>query len=499
MNVVIYARYSSESQRDASIDGQLRECRAYAERMGMTIVGTYVDRACSASKKTEKRKQFLKMIDDSAKGEFDAILVWKLDRFARNRYDSALYKKILGENHVQLISITEPISNDPQGIILESLLEGMAEYYSAELSVKVRRGQKDNAIKCLYNGGLVPFGYQVSEDKHYEINEQYAPYVREMFRRYADGDSLKQICEDLNARGIKPEHGNKFNITTLGVLLHNRKYIGEYRYRDTVVPGGVPTIIDEETFNRCQARLEQNRKKPAAGKADDPYILTSKLFCGDCGEKMVGESGNGRNEKYRYYRCLNAKRKRGCHTKGINKKLIEDLVVREAFALVQNRNLMEQLADQILDIQKAENYDISCLKQQLKDVEKKIKHLMDAILQGIITETTKKCLSDLETEKETLTSKIAEETSKRQPLTYDQIMFFLHHFSELDMEDIKDRKKIVDVFVNSVYVYNKKVVLTFNYKNETKTISLSQIKISDIEKRAPPDPEHILCSGFSVL
>lgn len=262
------------------------------------------------------------IINDSAYDRFDAILVWKLDRFARSRYDSALYRKTLNENNIQLISVTEQISDDPQGIILEAVLDGMAEYYTAELSVKVRRGQKENAIKCLHNGGWTPFGYRVGADRHYEIDEQNAPYVREIFRRYADGDTLKEIAADLNARGIKPEHGEKFTYTAFGVMLHNRKYIGEYCYGDTVIPGGVPALVDEETFDHCQKKLEANKKKPAAAKADEPYILTSKLFCGDCGEKMVGESGRGRTGIIRYYRCLKAKRKRGCKGKGIRKGVI---------------------------------------------------------------------------------------------------------------------------------------------------------------------------------
>ena len=151
MNGVIYARYSSDNQREESIEGQLRECKEYAEKNGILIVGTYIDRAFSA--KTDHRPQFQQMIRDSKKGLFDTILGWKLDRFSRNRYDSAYYKRILKNNKVQIISVTEPISSTPEGIMLESLLEGMAEYYSAELGEKVSRGLKENALKARFNGG----------------------------------------------------------------------------------------------------------------------------------------------------------------------------------------------------------------------------------------------------------------------------------------------------------------------------------------------------------
>ena len=137
MTAVIYARYSSDNQREESIEGQIRECTAYAEKNGITIVKHYIDRAISA--KTDNRPEFQQMIKDSDKKLFDIVLVWKLDRFARNRYDSARYKTQLKKNGVKLMSATEIISEGPEGIILESVLEGYAEYYSADLAEKVVR------------------------------------------------------------------------------------------------------------------------------------------------------------------------------------------------------------------------------------------------------------------------------------------------------------------------------------------------------------------------
>ena len=145
MRAVIYARYSSENQREESIEGQLRECYAFARKNDISVVGEYIDRAFSA--KTDKRPDFQKMIKDSAKRNFDLVIVWKLDRFARNRYDSANYKAVLKRNGVKVMSATESISEGSEGILLESVLEGMAEYYSADLSEKVIRGHTENALK----------------------------------------------------------------------------------------------------------------------------------------------------------------------------------------------------------------------------------------------------------------------------------------------------------------------------------------------------------------
>jgi DNA invertase Pin-like site-specific DNA recombinase len=138
MNAVIYARYSSDNQREESIEGQLRECKLYCERHGITVIKSYIDRALSA--KSDRRPDFQNLIRDSEKRLFDAVIVWKLDRFSRNRYDSAYYKRLLRKNGVRVISATESLSNDATGILLESMLEGYAEFYSSELSEKIRRG-----------------------------------------------------------------------------------------------------------------------------------------------------------------------------------------------------------------------------------------------------------------------------------------------------------------------------------------------------------------------
>ena len=182
---VIYARYSSDSQREESIDGQLRECYAFAEKQGISIMDTYIDRALSA--KTDNRPAFQQMIKDSAKQKFDLIIVWKLDRFARNRYDSARYKNTLKKNNVKVVSATENISDGSEGILLESVLEGMAEYYSADLSEKVTRGMTENALKCKFNGGTVPIGYVINKEQFFEVDPVKAPYVVEAFEAYANG------------------------------------------------------------------------------------------------------------------------------------------------------------------------------------------------------------------------------------------------------------------------------------------------------------------------
>ena len=205
MTAVIYARYSSDNQREESIEGQIRECTAYAEKNGITIVKHYIDRAISA--KTDNRPQFQQRIKDSDKKLFDIVLVWKLDRFARNRYDSARYKTQLKKNGVKLMSATEIISEGPEGIILESVLEGYAEYYSADLAEKVVRGQTENILKGRCNGGRGTFGYTLDSERKFRIDPLTSPFVLESFKKYNEGSTMKEIRDWLNKNGIKNQRG----------------------------------------------------------------------------------------------------------------------------------------------------------------------------------------------------------------------------------------------------------------------------------------------------
>ena len=281
MTAVIYARYSSDNQREESIEGQIRECTAYAEKNGITVIKHYIDRALSA--KTDNRPEFQQMIKDSEKRLFDIVLVWKLDRFARNRYDSAHYEYQLERNHVKLVSATEPISEGPAGIMVKSMLTGMAEYYSAELSEKVVRGMTENVLKGKYNGGTIPIGYTVDEEKFFQIDPLKAPFVVEAFQRYNDGATMKELMNWLNDSGVTTNRNQKFTYNSIQTLLTNRRYIGENRFKDIVMPDSIPVIIEKELFDSVQDKIAKNHRAPARHKAEDDYLLTTKLFCGMCG------------------------------------------------------------------------------------------------------------------------------------------------------------------------------------------------------------------------
>ena len=489
MTAVIYARYSSDSQREASIEGQLRDCKDYAERNGITVVGTYIDRAYSA--KTDDRPEFQRMVQDSARKIFDAVLVWKLDRFARNRYDAVYYKRQLEKNGVHLVSVMEPISDGPEGIMIESLLIGMAEYYSAELAIKVARGERENALKCKYNGGVVPLGYVIGkEDRLYHIDPETAPIVQEIFTRYADGEPAEKIAASLNERGLRTRTGKPFVKNSFFQIFKNRRYIGEYSYKDIVIPGGVPAIVDQALFDRVQERFAKNKithGRPA--KEAINYLLTTKLSCGKCGTLMGGESGTSHmGTTYHYYKCGKAKRKgqAHCSLKAIRKEPLERFVVDTAVKLVLNNPVIEHLTDLILEAQSQENTRLPVLKEQLRDTEKRLANLLEAIEQGILTSTTKQRLDELETRRDALKASILEEELQRPTLSREQILFWFERFRQGNANSPVYQRQIIDNFVNSVYIFEDRVVLNFNFKENAKTVPLREVLGSSADGNGPP-------------
>ncbi len=484
MKAVIYARYSSDSQREESIEGQLRECAAFAEKNGMTILRNYIDRAFSA--KTDNRPEFQEMIRDSSKRLFDVVIVWKLDRFARNRYDSARYKSTLKKNGVKVVSATEVISDGAEGIILESVLEGYAEYYSADLSEKVIRGMTDNALKCKFNGGSVPAGYVIDDEQHFQINPLTAPFIVEAFKQYAEGATMTDVRDYLNGQGITNTLGRPFNYGSINVLLKNRRYIGEFKYRDVIIPDGIPAIVPKELFDTVQERIEKNKKAPARHKAEDDYLLTTKIFCGHCGAYMCGESGTGRSQVYHYYKCVNTKKRKTCKKKPVKKVWLEDKVVNATMDMVMDDKAVEAIVSMVMDLQERENTTLPLFEQQLQEANNGIQNLLNAIQQGILTKSTKTRLEELEAVKEDLEIKIANENITKPKLSAEFVTFWLHKFRKLDVRQQSHRKMLIDTFVNAIYVYDDKIALTFNYKDGSKHISLEDVVGSDLVSVGAP-------------
>ena len=481
VDVALYLRFSSERQKEQSIEGQLRDCISYCKRKGYRIVAIYVDRATTARKDVEKRVYFQQMISDSVHREWQYVIVWKLDRFSRNREDSAVFKMRLRKNGVKVESATENISKNPEGIILEAVLEGIAEYYSADLSQKITRGMRESALKCQCVGGHIPLGYKI-EDHKLVVDPETAHIVHEAFQLYANGETVADICRMFNAKGYRTAKGVEFNRNSFKSMFRNERYIGVYTYRDIRIEDGVPAIIDKDLFETVSRRLSKNAEAPARGKAKVDYLLSGKLFCGHCGASMNGESGIGRRgTTYHYYSCYTKKRRLGCDKRPLKKDFIERIVAEDAYNL-----LTDELIDEIADmaIQQSEqdlkdNTHIPQLTIQLHEIEQSIDNITAAIEKGIASETLMNRLVQLEREKKQVAGKIKEEEKFIYRIDRDQIVFWLSQFKYGDIKNEDFRRHLIDLLINSVTVWDEpdgyKITTAYNLTScKTKTFRVEK-------------------------
>lgn len=261
-------------------------------------------------------------------------------------------------------------------------------------------------------------------------------------------------------------------------LLKNRRYIGEFKYRDIVIPDGIPAIIPQDLFDRVQQKMEKNKKAPARHKAEDDYLLITKLFCGYCGAYMCGESGKSRNGTiHHYYKCVSVKKKRtACKKKAVRKQWLEDLVIRETMNLIMDDKAIEAIVSMVMDLQDRENTNLPLYEQQLKEAELGIQNMLNAIQQGILTKSTKARLEELEAAKEEIEIRIENEKLAKPKVSAEFVTFWLHRFRKLDVRQQSHRKMLIDTFVNAIYLYDDKLIITFNYKEGSQTVTFGDIK-----------------------
>ncbi len=461
---VIYARYSCTNQTEQSIEGQLTDCRNFAQRMNLHIVDTYIDRALTAT--SDRRPQFQKMIADSENGLFDVILVWKLDRFARNRYDSAVYKRRLKTNNVTVMSVMENITDTPEGVLMESMLEGFAEYFSRDLAQKVMRGMRETAKKHKITGCL-PFGYTRSPENTYIPDPATAPAVRKIFEMYLAGESKTDIADYLNKHGYKTSYGNTFNKNCITPLVRNTRYVGRYTYDDMELYDEDQRIVSDEVFESAQRKIKANKRTGAMHRAKERYLLTRKIYCGYCKRHMHGESGQSGNKQLHFYYVCSGRKKQGvCNQKRVKKDFIEKIVLNALSRTFGNDKLINAISDAILARQNALNVNadiIAALEQQLTETDKKISNLLTAIEAGIITPTTQERLKELEEIKARLKYDLDIKRAERSPCTKQQLYNF---FKTLDLTATatwQEQQALIEHFINRIYVWEDKIVIAFNF------------------------------------
>ena len=515
-NAVIYARFSSHSQNEQSIEGQLRDNHAWAKQQGITVIGEYIDRALSGTKDT--RPDFQRMIKDAAKHQFDMVIVWKLDRFARNRYDSAIYKAQLKKHGVRVVSVKEHITDSPEGIILEGLLESMAEYYSANLSQNIRRGQRDSIAKGRFCGGGVPYGYKAVDGK-LVIDDKTAPYVRYVFEEYAKGTPKKEIIDTVNERGMRNRKGGPVTQSSFTVMLKNPAYIGRYSYKGEEVPDLAEPMIDEATFQAVQEKLNQNARAPGASTAKVDYLLSGKAFCGHCGALMIGVCGRSKTgAMYYYYQCGNRNRRHGCRKRNERKDFLEWYVVEQTLQYVLSPRRAARIAKSVVAQYDKEFSDsrIADLEKALQQIDRELDKLVDALIDtpkvahGKIHER----METLGAQKEDLEIDLAQmRVANEIRITEKEVLAWLHQFTIGDPTDIDFRRRIIDVFINSVYCYDDKTVIFYNIRGGKQVSYIDVVSATDeagetgdglesssVNRYAPPkqsklEPRYIFVNG----
>ncbi len=477
---VIYARYSSHSQTEQSIEGQLAAGKAYAASHGYTVIREYCDRAQTG--RNDNRDQFQQMLSDTDKHQFDVVITWKVDRIGRNREDIAFNKHRMKKNGVRVEYVAENLPDSAEAVILESVLEGMAEYYSLQLSTNIRRGQLESARKLQCIGGTRPLGYDVDEEtKRFVINPQTAPIVKQIFEKYAEGQTEAEIINWLNGQGIRTTKKKPFSKSSLATLLHNEKYIGVYTYKDLIrVEDGVPPIITKDLFDKVQTLMKINRRAPSHTWTRQEYILTDKLFCGKCGSPMVGESVfSHTGAKHSYYSCVGHRKKKTCDKRPVRQDWIEGQVLKATRELLADDKLLEYIADKTYAYYIAVNGNEDqreLLAKELASVNTSIDRLVLAIEAGAFNDRVKTRMDELNAQKAQITASIAElELTSGFKLTRDHILFFLHRFRDADINDPECQKRLIQTFVNSVFVFDDKIKIVYNYTEGNNTVTLDTV------------------------
>ena len=456
---VIYARYSSDSQTEQSIDGQLRVCEEYAKKNNILIVQTYIDRAMTGT--NDKRPDFQQMLKDSYKKQWDYVLVYKLDRFSRNKYESVVHKKTLKENGVKLISAMENIPDSPEGIILESLLEGMNQYYSAELAQKIKRGMHECRIKGNYQGGGVPYGYKVV-NKKLIIDEDKSEIVKYIFEQYSLGVYVRDISRNLADKGIYNK-GKPFAINTIYNILKNEKYLGVYKHNEEIIDNMYPKIIEKDLFEKIRVKTKKNNV--GAKSVRTRFLLREKLTCAYCGYPISAESSTSKTKKiFYYYKCSGRKHHfNGCIKTTIRKEVLEEFVIDLIISELSKPKVLDLMIDKILETQNKEdnNLMLKSMEKEKRQLESSLNNIMNAIEQGIINKTTNKRMKEIEDSIEDLECKILIEKAKfNTQLTKDECK--LYYIEALKKEPML----LINSVIKNITMSNDSIEITFNNLNK---------------------------------
>lgn len=494
-NCVIYARFSSHGQNEQSIEAQVRICKEFAEKKGLNIVNIYPEKARTGT--NDNRPAFQKMMKDSQTGTFQYIIVYMMDRFARNRRDSIMYKEMLKEKYgIRVISALEPIADDEGGEFYEMFLEWNAEKYSKRLSKRVRDGLDTSVANGTYCGGTLIYGYKLDLEpingktgkyiKRVAINEEEANILRYVFEQYDKGITKKEIAEELNRQGYrmkdKPFTGKSFD-----KYIVNEKYTGEFIFGGRVCTNMYPQIIDKALFQRVQAKLNANHHvKGGEATAKEPYLLTGKLYCGHCGAEIVSDGGTSKQGKqHHYYTCKN-RRKHICTKRRESKDALEEYVVSCVVDFLCNKENAEIAVTDVLNYyeKRTDETNLKSIIAKIASINKEVDKLTNAFVNAksaLLQNSIEKKMEEYEILLNDLNIQQAKlELERGYKLTKEDLLDFISLLIQGDKADKAYQKKIIDNLVSQVYISDDNAVVYFNIRGG-KNIDVENISLSDTQ------------------
>ncbi|MBP3811357.1 MAG: recombinase family protein [Clostridiales bacterium] len=464
-HAVTYARYSrGAAQTDNSIEGQLYDIEKYADENDIEIIDNYIDRHISG-RSVAGRDSYKKLLRDirDPNRKFDTVMVWKVDRISRERDELALFRRLLKQYDITLISVMEPLGEQPEGVLLSAVLEGLSEYYVRELSQKVKRGMTTVARKGQSTGGVLPLGYKRDQEGKIVIDENIAPYIKESFEMRLQGKSYQDILEYLNNAGIKSNTGGLITKTTIARILRTEKYkTGNFDFLD--VERRTEPLIDEETFDKVQRSFKIMTKT----KDRDKFLFLGKAYCLKCGKKLQGKWGTARSkEVIGYYTCPS------CKYKWINKDLLEDEIIKKSFEIIFDDKAVDSLVQKLvkLDRERRNNSDeIKRIETELSSIGKKQANLLKLAEDGDDIEAVRERLKALQEQKKGLNKRLKSLTANFPPLSEERVKEWFYGFKEQNFNDETVRKAFSANFIKKIKADDEGFEIDFNVSPETENL-----------------------------
>lgn len=477
MNAAIYARYSSDNQREESITAQLRAAEQYCSKKSYTVVKQYKDEAKSG--KTDKRPEFQQMVLDAKLGLFDRLIVHKVDRFSRDPYDSVIYKRQLNLAGVTIEYVEHNFDpNDNITVVLEGLLVNLAQYYSLNLADETMKGLKENAYQAKFNGGYAPFGFEI-KDSRYVVNEYESQGVKVIYDMYLQGKGYKDILSALQLSGYKTRQGKDFAKNSLSSILANEKYMGTYTFNkikrrldgsrnshspsDEIItmPDAIPAIISQEQFEAAQQKMKANSKRPGSFLAKHQYLLSSYIKCGECDAAMQGKTSSNRGKLYHRYYCGSRERKvNQCDNPGIGLIELEDFVLDQIKHRLLSSSVLPELLSKLAQAYEAKkstlNNELDTLKNQRSAIETKINNILNFIENGNISDTLRTRLAKNEKNLAIIDARVRETHSSTNHKVLDQkklSALFTHYQGLINKKDPDSVRVLINTFLEQVTVH----------------------------------------------